>query len=101
MAKNILVPQHNPFKEIPPRPNGDRIDGFFALRNYLAHYSDAARRSLQKRYKDRYSLQSFREPGHFLLAKDRKRKIPRMQVYIDNFMDTAGIMVKFLRIDMS
>ena len=98
LAKSILASQHNPFKEI-PRLNGDRIDDFFALRNYLAHYSDAARRSLEKKYKNRYGLKSFRVPGEFLLAKDRRKKIPRMSVYINNFVSTVDIMVKFLKVD--
>lgn len=100
IAGNLLVSQYNPFKEI-PGPNGKKIDEFFALRNYLAHYSDAAKRSLEKIYRDRYSSGVFREPGEFLLAKDKRKKLPRMAVYIDNFVDTAELMGKFLGIDLS
>lgn len=99
-AKSILVSQYNSFKEI-PRPNGDKIDEFFALRNYLAHYSDAAKRSLEKIYKNAHSLKSFREPGEFLLAKDKRKKIPRMAVYINNFTDTVDIMAKFLDVGLT
>lgn len=99
-ARQVLVSQYNPFKEI-LGPNGEKIDEFFTIRNYLAHYSDAAKRSLEKIYRDRYSLRSFREPGEFLLAKDREERLPRMGVYIDNFIDTAEIMEKFLGVDLS
>jgi len=99
MAKRILVPQFNPFKGI-PRSNGEKIDEFFALRNYLAHYSDAARRRLDNIYRNRHGLKSFREPGDFLLAKDKVHGIPRMAVYINNFIDTADIMGKFCNIDI-
>lgn len=97
MAKRILVPQFNPFKEI-PKSNSDKIDEFFAIRNYLAHYSDVGRRSLEKIYKNRYSLKTFREPGEFLLARDKRQKMPRMWVYIVNFVDTVQVMEKFLNL---
>jgi len=99
IANEMLVPQFNPFKEI-PKSNGDKVDEFFKIRNYLAHYSDAARRSLKKVYRDNYGLKTFRAPGEFLLAKDRKTGLSRMTGYIKNFEDTARIMAKFLNVDM-
>lgn len=99
-AKKMLAPQCNPFGEI-PKSNGNTIDEFFALRNYLAHYSDVAKRSLEKIYKNRHSLTSFRVPGEFLLAKDRRKKMPRMGVYINNFIETVDVMAKFLNVDLS
>ncbi|MBM4433063.1 MAG: hypothetical protein FJ025_03600 [Chloroflexi bacterium] len=97
VSKKILVPACNPFTEI-PRANGAKIGDFFAFRNYLAHYSDAAKRALEKIYKNKYNLAKFREPGDFLLAKDREESLPRMALYINNFIDTADIMAKFLGI---
>lgn len=99
MAKRILVPQFNPFQKI-PRSNGDKIDEFFTLRNYLAHYSDAAERSLDRMYKNRHGLRSFREPGDFLLALDKTRGMIRMAVYIENFLETADIMGEFCNVDI-
>jgi len=98
-AKNMLVPQYNPFKKIPPKMS-DTIDDFFRLRNYLAHYSESAKRSLEKMYQKRYRLKYFKTPGVLLLAEDRKQRVPRMAVYIFNFMDTANIMAKFLGVDL-
>lgn len=99
MSKRILVPQFNPFKKI-PKSNGEKIDEFFTLRNYLAHYSDAAKRSLERMYKNRHGLKSFREPGDFLLARDKTRGMIRMAVYINNFVDTADIMGEFCNVDI-
>lgn len=48
-ANNILVSHCNPFRAI-PRPNARKIDEFYKLRNYVAHYSESAKRSLEKMY---------------------------------------------------
>ena len=61
-AKRILAPSHNPFKAI-SKGNGQRIDEFFALRNYLAHYSQQSRRSVKRLYTENHGLTRFREPG--------------------------------------
>lgn len=98
-AKGILIPQYNPFKEIPSKM-GNKIDDFFRLRNYLAHYSEIAKRSLRRMYLKKYGLQYFETPGVFLLAEDRKERVPRIELYILNFMDTAEIMAKFLGVDL-
>lgn len=50
-AKKILVPDNDPFKEICQKPTGDKIDEFYTMRNYLAHYSYAATRKLESVYK--------------------------------------------------
>lgn len=96
IAKRTLVPQFNPFKEI-PTSIGRKIDEFFVLRNYLAHYSEAAKRSLERVY-NRYDLRVFEELGVFLLAEGKERKLPRMEVYIINFLGTADIMARFLNV---
>jgi len=97
MSKQILVQECNPFTKI-TTSYGKKIDEFFIIRNYLAHYSDAARRSLLSVYKDGYGMKRFVEPGVFLLAKDREEEMPRMGVYINNFKNTANAMGKFLGI---
>ncbi len=98
-AKRVIMPQCNPFKEIPTL-NGNKIDEFFVIRNYLAHYSDAARRSLHRMYKKQYGLRRFVMPGTFLLARDKGENLPRMGVYINDFIDTADLMAKFLGIEI-
>jgi hypothetical protein len=98
-ASRAIMPQCNPFKEI-PNLNGSKIDEFFTIRNYLAHYSDAARRSLAKIYKEQYGLRRFIMPGQFLLTRDKKSDFPRMAIYINNFTDTADLMAKFLGIEI-
>lgn len=98
-AKDMLIPKYNPFKEIPSKI-GDGIDDFFKLRNYLAHYSELAERSLRRMYLERYDLHCLKTPGAFLLAEDRKKRVPRIELYILNFMGTAKIMAKFLGVDL-
>jgi hypothetical protein len=94
-SKKILVDHCNPFIQI-PSSNARRIDEFFIMRNYLAHYSPAAKRRLWNMYQNVYKMNKFVEPGVFLLAKDKKESLPRMGVYINNFKFTANAMVKFL-----
>jgi hypothetical protein len=95
VSNNILTPKCNPFAKI-SASNGQKINEFFAIRNYLAHRSYAAKRALLKIYKNRYNLKTFVEPGVFLLADAKKQKIPRMGAYINNFKETANAMGKFL-----
>ena len=96
ISKYWLVPQYNTFKTI-HKDNTRMIDDFYKIRNYLAHYSDVSRRSLEKVY-IHYGYKTFRRPGEFLLTQDNKEKIPRMGVFINNFQDTADLMAKFLNI---
>jgi len=98
-AKRILLPGCNPFKEI-ENIQEKKIDEFHAIRNYLAHYSDASWRALKKIYQNEYGFNKFIEPGRFLLANEKKANIPRMGVYINNFTDTADTMAKFLGIEV-
>jgi len=44
---------------------------------------------------------TFVEPGIFLLAEDKKEKIARMGVYINNFKETSIIMAESLGIEHS
>ena len=92
-ARKILVPNCNPFEAI-TNINARKIDDFYTLRNYLAHYSDYAERQLDKMYRNRYGLRTFRQPGEFLLTIDRKQQLTRMDMFIINFLETADAMAK-------
>jgi len=79
------------------KPNTDdegRIDEFYKIRNYLAHYNDYAKRGVEKIYKQRYGLKTFRQPGEFLLTIDKREKETRMAVYISNFYEASEAMAK-------
>lgn len=98
IARGILVPEHNPFVVI-PKSNSNKIDEFYRIRNYLAHYSITARRSLGMIYRRRYGLQRFREPGDFLLCWDRKSGQTRFGNYVDAFVGAAEKMAQFCGIE--
>lgn len=97
IAKNILVPQNNPFIVI-PKSASDKIDEFYKIRNYLAHYSILARRSLTNMYKRAYRLQRFREPGDFLHCFDRRTGQTRFGNYVHAFLEATDEMAQFLGI---
>lgn len=71
-AKKILPDKVNPFRRI-DAATAKKIDELFRVRNYLSHYSFAAKRSLTRMYKKNYKMKRFREPGNFLLAHNAKR----------------------------
>lgn len=96
-GKQMLVRQYCPFPSITIAQE-KKIDEFFIIRNYLAHYSDAAKRSLLKVYQDVYGFKRFVEPGVFLLARERGADIPRMGDYINNFKNAAHKMEDFFGI---
>jgi hypothetical protein len=92
-TKKILVPRHNPFQAI-SKDAARKIDEFFVIRNYLAHYSSMARRAVMRIYRDSYGMQKFREPGHFLYASRGKKGQIRMGDYVDAFLQAAADMRK-------
>lgn len=94
-ANNILVSQYNPFASI-TNPALKKMNEFYCIRNYIAHYSETAKRSLWKIYKNTYKMGRFREPGHFLMAWDRKTKKIRFDNYIIAFLDSVKEMADFL-----
>ena len=96
-SKRILMPKYNPFAEI-PKSNEKKIGEFYTIRNYLAHYSDSAKRTLSKVYETNYNLKVFVRPGRFLLATEEDGELPRMGTYINNFMGAAAAMYKFLAV---
>jgi hypothetical protein len=97
VAQDILVPENNPFKAI-PKSASDKIDEFYKIRNYLAHYSGLARRSLAAMYKRAYGMRRFREPGDFLYSLRRRKDRIRLADYIEAFRDAAEQMGNFLGI---
>ena len=71
-SKKILPDASNPFLAV-ASSRINKLDETFKLRNYLAHYSSASRRSLDRMYKKVYKLGKFVEPGRFLIAYDGTR----------------------------
>ena len=71
-TKKVLPGKSNPFLQV-TATHIKKIDEVFKIRNYLAHYSAAARRVLDRLYKDQYKMQRFQEPGQFLLANGARR----------------------------
>jgi hypothetical protein len=66
-SKAILQDASNPFMKI-SKAHAKGIDEVYRIRNYLAHYSSAARRSLHAMYRLEYGMTRFLEPGQFLLG---------------------------------
>ena len=96
ISKNILVPAYNPFSKIPTNES-KKIDEFFQIRNYVAHRSRVAKRSLSRLYREVYHLRRFQEPGAFLLSPlHEKTQEVRFGEYIRAFIDAADAMAKHL-----
>jgi len=68
-SKKILPDTSNPFIHV-HSSRTSAIDEMYKIRNYLAHYSGAARRALMRMYEEKYSYSRFIEPGRFLLGND-------------------------------
>lgn len=64
-SKKILPEENNPFLVV-HSSRSSAIDEMYKLRNYLAHYSSAAKRALMGMYEQKYDYQRFIEPGMFL-----------------------------------
>jgi len=86
-TKKVLPDESNPFLAI-STAHGTKIDEVFKIRNYLAHYSAAARRALDRMYKQSYAMQRFQEPGRFLLANNGRR----LWAYFDAFSTVSADM---------
>ncbi|MFV2043777.1 MAG: hypothetical protein ACC700_11155 [Anaerolineales bacterium] len=83
-SRKVLPDASNPFLAV-ASSNINKIDETFKLRNYVAHYSSAARRSLDRMYKNVYKLAKFVEPGRFLIAYDGRR----LWKYFDAFQGAS------------
>lgn len=71
-TKKVLPDDSNPFLKV-SSAHAEKIDEVLKIRNYIAHYSAAARRALDRMYKQSYTLSRFEEPGRFLLANNGRR----------------------------
>lgn len=98
-ARKILVPAHNPFQAI-SKAAARRIDEFFTIRNYLAHYSDHAQRSLMDKYRNNHGLTRFVRPGQFLYAYSRANTHIRFGDYIGAFLEAADDIAKSLGVNL-
>ncbi len=98
-ARKILVPAHNPFQAI-SKATARRIDEFFTIRNYLAHYSDHAQRKLMNDYRNNHGFTLFIRPGQFLYAYNRAKTQIRFGDYIDAFLQAAADMSKALGVNL-
>ena len=71
-SKKVLPDESNPFLAV-GASHATKLDEVFKIRNYLAHYSAAARRALDRMYEQSYNMARFEEPGRFLLAHNGRR----------------------------
>ena len=71
-SRKLLPDDSNPFLAV-TRNQIKHINEVYKIRNYLSHYSSKSRRLLQNMYSKEYRLNSFLQPGHFLLAHNAKR----------------------------
>jgi hypothetical protein len=99
LAKQILVSANNPFPGIKDSARR-KIDGLTNMRNYLAHYSRVSQRSLKKYCASAYGLRTFREPGDFLIAKQKPSGDPSLFGFIDALEQAAAEMADFLHVDL-
>jgi len=83
-AKKMLPDHVDPFAKI-SNAVAREIDEVFVIRNYLAHRSKAARRSLERMYSSAYGFERFREPGAFLLANGYER----LKQYVGAFLQAS------------
>lgn len=86
-TKKILPEASNPILQV-KNSHSQKIDEVYSIRNYLSHYSVAARRSLQNVYRKEYNMNRFLEPGQFLLAYNAKR----LWSYFDAFESASNDM---------
>lgn len=70
-SKKVLPASSNPFP-IVSLGHRKKIDEVYKIRNYLAHYSSSAKRSLDTMYKGTYKMKKFYEPGFFILANGER-----------------------------
>ena len=71
-SRKLLPDDSNPFLAV-TRNQIKYINEVYKIRNYLSHYISKSRRLLKNMYSKEYRLNSFLQPGHFLLARNAKR----------------------------
>ena len=84
-AKKYLAPAQNPFAAITSQAT-KKIDEFMIMRNVIAHYSDLAWRSYNKKMKEEYNYKRVPEPGDFLIAVDTRTNEYRWSKYFGTFL---------------
>ena len=98
-AKRLLAPGYNPFKEI-AKADISAINEFQIIRNYIAHHSRRARRSLEEVYLREYKIGAFIDPGLFLATLVEMHgpidEITRLGVYLNSFSSAAEKMESYL-----
>jgi hypothetical protein len=98
ISKNILVDEHNPFPRI-PKSDSAAINEFFQIRNYVAHKSRVAERSLSRIYQTVYNIRRFQPPGIFLMSRLHQGSSEiRFGKYIQAFIDAAKTMALYLKV---
>lgn len=75
LTKKILVEKLNPFGSL-PKDRCDSIDEFYLIRNYIAHKSEASKRSYKKLLLERKNIIEFIEPGKYLLLSTDNARHP-------------------------
>ena len=94
-SKKYLVPQLNPFTAI-TKACRTKIDEFLTIRNFLAHYSDFAKRSFQNLMKKAYNYRHVPEPGAFLISVMPSGQY-RWGNYLLTFLKASGDMLGSVR----
>jgi len=92
-AKKHLADKFNPFKLI-DNDSSKKIDHFFAIRNYLAHYSSYSKRKYKAILTKDYNLRRKCEPGVFLSKVDKKTQLYRWVDFINTFLIVSRSMMK-------
>jgi hypothetical protein len=90
-ARKYLVEELNPFEAITPFI-ARKMDEFFMMRNYLAHYSSYARRTYYNHMREKYNYKRVPEPGAFLLSKRARSEIHRFSEYLLQFLEASSRM---------
>ena len=92
-AKKYLTDKFNPFKFIDNNIS-KKINQFFTIRNYLAHYSSFSKRKYKAMIIKDYKLRKTYEPGMFLLKIDKITKLYRWVEFIKVFLKASTLMKK-------
>lgn len=75
LANRILTESNNPFPAI-PKEVITNIDDLFIIRNYIAHKSNKAKKSLSTFYK-KININDFIEPGNYLFQISKDETNPK------------------------
>ncbi len=93
-GKNYLNPIYDPFSGI-QKKESEKIDEFFTIRNFLAHYSEFSKRSYRKMMIEKYKYLKVPEPGYFLNSITRDGYF-RWSDYLVSFQNASADMMKII-----